>query len=64
MEDFLTLNIYGENDEIVKTYRTNHVRFKLFKDAVALSLALTSIGISVFVSLIKKSISNVPFSFL
>ena len=32
--DFLTLNIYGENDEIEKTYKTNHVRWKLFTDAV------------------------------
>lgn len=33
----LTLNIYGENDEIVKTYETAHIRWKLFKDAIALN---------------------------
>ena len=37
MEDFLTLNIYGENDEIVKTYKTSHIRWKLFVDAVSLN---------------------------
>lgn len=37
MEDFITLNIYGENDEIVKTYKTAHIRWKLFVDAVSLN---------------------------
>ena len=38
--------------------------YNLFKETVALSLALTSTGISEFLSLIKKSISTVPFAFL
>lgn len=29
-----TLNIYGENDEITKTYETNIVRFGMFLEAV------------------------------
>ena len=33
----LTLNIYGENDEIIKTYETQHIRWKLFIDAVELN---------------------------
>ena len=32
----LTLNIYGENDEILKTYETNHVRWRLLTEAVKL----------------------------
>lgn len=30
------LNIYGENDEIVKTYGTNHIRWGVFIKAVQL----------------------------
>lgn len=33
----LTLNIYGENDEIIKTYETNHIRWRLFTDAIKLN---------------------------
>lgn len=35
MADY-TLNIYGENDEIIKTYETSVVRWRIFKDAVTL----------------------------
>ncbi len=31
-----TLNIYGENDEIVKTYETNHIKWRLFTQAIKL----------------------------
>lgn len=31
-----SLNIYGKNDEVAKTYETDHVRWKLFVDAVEL----------------------------
>ena len=31
-----TLNIYGENDEIVKTYETNIIRWRMFTKAVEL----------------------------
>ena len=30
------LNIYGNNDEIIKTYRTAHVRWGIFTDAIKL----------------------------
>ena len=33
----LTLNIYGENDEIIKTYETSHIRWRLFSDAIKLN---------------------------
>lgn len=33
----LTLNIYGADDEIVKTYETNHIRWRLFTDAIKLN---------------------------
>lgn len=33
----MTLNIYGENDEILKTYETSHIRWKLFVDAIKLN---------------------------
>lgn len=33
----LTLNIYGENDEILKTYRTSHIRWRIFTDAIKLN---------------------------
>lgn len=33
----LTLNIYGENDEIIKTYETAHIRWRLFTEAVKLN---------------------------
>lgn len=32
-----TLNIYGEDDEILKTYSTEHVRWKLFVEAVKIN---------------------------
>lgn len=31
-----TLNIYGEDDEILKTYETDHVRWKIFLKACEL----------------------------
>lgn len=70
MEDFLTLNIYGENDEIVKTYKTNHIRFKLFKDAVKVNEEIANADIdeqlnavggfmkSVFIGLTDEEIEN------
>ena len=70
MEDFLTLNIYGENDEIVKTYSTSHIRFKLFKDAVVVNEEIANKGIeeqldagggfmkSVFIGLTDEEIEN------
>ncbi len=30
------LNIYGEDDEIIKTYRTAHVRWGIFAEAIKL----------------------------
>lgn len=36
----LTLNIYGENDEIIKTYETSHIRWRLFTDAIKLNDAI------------------------
>ena len=66
----MTLNIYGENDEIVKTYKTNHVRFKLFKDAVKVNEEIADKGIdeqleavsgfvrAVFVGLTEEEIEN------
>ena len=30
----LSLNIYGENDEILKTYETEHIRWRMFTEAV------------------------------
>lgn len=32
----LSLNIYGENDEIIKTYETEHIRWRMFTEAVRL----------------------------
>lgn len=29
-----TLNIYGENDAVIKTYETSHLRWRLFTEAV------------------------------
>ena len=37
MGNNLTLNIYGENDEILKTYETQHVRWRIFGDALKLN---------------------------
>ena len=31
-----TLNIYGKDDEIIKTYSTAHVRWGIFADAIKL----------------------------
>lgn len=31
-----SLNIYGENDEIIKTYETEHVRFRVLMQALEL----------------------------
>lgn len=33
----LKLNIYGENDEIIKEYSTSHIRWRLFTDAIKLN---------------------------
>lgn len=35
MNDF-ELNIYGDNDEIIKTYSTAHVRWGIFTEAIKL----------------------------
>ena len=35
MNDF-ELNIYGDNDEIIKTYSTAHIRWGIFADAIKL----------------------------
>lgn len=32
-----SLNIYGENDEIIKTYETEHVRFGVLMQALEIS---------------------------
>ena len=34
MTNDFELNIYGEDDEIIKTYRTAHVRWGIFAEAV------------------------------
>ena len=33
----LSLNIYGENDEILNTYETEHIRWRMFTEAVKLN---------------------------
>ena len=38
------LNIYGENDEIIKTYSTAHVRWGVFVQAMQLQEQLKSKG--------------------
>lgn len=32
----LSLNIYGENDEILKVYETEHIRWRMFTEALRL----------------------------
>lgn len=38
----ISLNIYGENDEILKTYETEHIRWRLLTEAVKLDSELKS----------------------
>lgn len=38
------LNIYGNNDEIIKTYATNHIRWGVFMQALELQEGLTDLS--------------------
>lgn len=38
------LNIYGENDEIIKTYSTAHIRWGIFAEAVKLKEEIAGKG--------------------
>lgn len=41
-----TLNIYGENDEIIKTYETDHIRWGVFLNAIKLNDEIKNKSIS------------------
>ena len=47
------LNIYGENDEILKTYSTSHIRWGLLKAALELQDSIKADSISAQVSAIS-----------
>lgn len=47
------LNIYGENDEILKTYSTSHIRWGLLKAALELQDSIKDDSISEQVSAIS-----------
>lgn len=40
----LSLPIYGENDEILKTYETTHIRWRMFTEAARLNEELQSMS--------------------
>jgi len=40
----ISLNIYGENDEIVKTYETRHIRWRTFSEVVKLQEKLAKLS--------------------
>lgn len=40
----VSLNIYGENDEIVKTYETKHIRWRIFSEVIKLQEKLTKLS--------------------
>lgn len=40
----LSLNIYGENDEILKTYETEHIRWRMFTEALRIDDELQDAG--------------------
>lgn len=62
------LNIYGENDEIIKKYETNHIRWKVFLNAIDLeetlkdqpneSEAISSFVKSMFVGLTDEELEQ------
>ena len=41
----VSLNIYGENDEIVKTYETRHIRWRTFSEVVKLQEKLVKLSL-------------------
>lgn len=57
--DFLTLNIYGDNDEIEKTYSTSHVRWKLFVDAVSINEQIANESVEKQVSAVGQFMKSV-----
>lgn len=40
----LSLPIYGENDEVLKTYETTHIRWRMFTEAARLNEELQSMS--------------------
>lgn len=60
-----TLNIYGENDEIIKTYETDHIRWGVFLNAIQLNDEIKNKSISkqfeavnVFIKSIFKGLTD------
>ncbi len=65
-----SLNIYGKNDEITKTFETNVIRWKLFKKAVQMQEdikdksqseqinAVSEFMLAIFPSMTEKDIEN------
>lgn len=53
------LNIYGENDEILKTYSTDVIRWKLFMEAVALQEKIKNEDVSVQIESVSAFIKAV-----
>jgi hypothetical protein len=53
------LNIYGENDAILKTYSTDVIRWKLFMEAVALQEKIKNEDVSVQIESVSAFIKAV-----
>lgn len=62
------LNIYGENDEIIKTYETDHVRWGVFTKAIKASEndnsfdAISEIVKMIFVGLTDEEIAKADYN--
>ena len=55
----IELNIYGENDEIVKTYKTSVIRWKLFTDAIEINDTLNGKSLKAQIESVSEFIKSV-----
>lgn len=53
------LNIYGTNDEIIKTYRTAHVRWGIFTDAIKLHEEISSKSVEEQLAAVSSFMKNI-----
>lgn len=54
-----SLNIYGENDEVLKTYETDFIRWKLLVDAVKIHESISDKSITEQIGIIGEFIKSV-----
>lgn len=53
------LNIYGTDDEIIKTYRTAHIRWGIFTDAIKLHEEISSKSVEEQLAAVSSFMKNI-----